>query len=205
MIQKATMISRVTFGAIATLALSACSQSAEQPTPEPEPTALETPDTDTTEPVSIIREDADIERGVDSLEPLHARISFDEGGSDLSEVALTELAAVLETRQFKAGGAIVLRGHTDSAGADAANLRSAQRRADAVRDWLIEKGVAETRITTVAIGEQNPGRPNAKPDGTPDEEGRAFNRRVDVGIAIPAELTAVEDAPTLIEKVSAED
>ena len=63
-------------------------------------------------------------------------------------------------------------------------------------------------VVVVAMGEQNPARPNAKPDGTPDEEGRAFNRRVDVSIAVPAELAGPnpdDEVLTFVEQVSDED
>ena len=155
------------------IAISACSSEPPEPDPTPVASSSEAPDSEESEGVSIIREDSDVAQGVIKLQPLEARISFDEGGSDLSEAAIAELEAVLATRQFEAGGAIVLRGHTDSKGPDAANLRAATNRAEAVRDWLLNKSVPEARITVVAMGEQNPARPNAKPDGTPDEEGRA--------------------------------
>ncbi|MXO82000.1 OmpA family protein [Altererythrobacter aestiaquae] len=192
------------------LAMAACTSERAEPEPEPSPTATlgEAPDPEQSEGVSIIREDSDVAQEVIKLQPLNARISFDEGGSDLSDTAIAELEAVLETRQFEAGGPIVLSGHTDSKGTDAANMRAARNRAEAVRDWLVERNVPQSRITVIAIGEQNPARPNAKPDGSPDEEGRAFNRRVDVAIAVPAELALPDpedETPTLVEQVSAED
>ncbi|WP_209349185.1 OmpA family protein [Pontixanthobacter sp. CEM42] len=192
------------------LALAACTSEPAEPEPEPLPTATigETPVPEESEGVSIIREDSDVAQEIIRLQPLETRISFDQGGSDLSGTAIAELEAVLETRQFKAGGAIVLSGHTDTKGTDAANMRAAQNRAEAVRDWLVAKNVPLSRITVIAIGEQNPARPNARPDGSPDEEGRAFNRRVDVVITVPAELAGPnpeDEAPTLVEQVSTED
>src|SRR5690606_40300595 len=102
-----------------------------------------------------------------------------------SEAAEAVLGKVLESRQLAEGWPIVLRGHTDSAGHDEANLRVSRRRAEAVAEWLTERGVDPGRIEVVALGEQRPVAPNARLDGTPDEEGRARNRRVTVSIAPP--------------------
>lgn len=189
------------------LALAACNSSAPEPA-EPEPVPVETPPGPDGAPVSIIRADADVEVDPATLEPLEQRISFDEGGSDLGEAAVAELEMVMESAQMKAGGPIVLRGHTDSEGRDNANLRASENRAEAVKAWLVQQGVAENRITVIAMGEQNPARPNALPDGTPNETGRAFNRRVDLTIAGRETGTAVsgEDEPqTFVERVAAED
>ncbi|MGB7408280.1 MAG: OmpA family protein [Pontixanthobacter sp.] len=187
------------------LTLGACNNQADAP-PAPEPADLTEPE-EIEEPVSIIRSDVEVEPNPLVLEPLEQRISFDGGEAQLSVAALAELREVVESEQVKAGGPITLRGHTDSAGRDDANIRASRQRAERVRDWLVENGIAEDRITVIAMGEQNPARPNAKPDGTPNETGRAFNRRVDLSVALPPELEAAqeEDAQSLIERVSAED
>ena len=52
-------------------------------------------------------------------------------------------------------------------------------------EWLVEKGVSSERIEIIAFGEQNPIEPNALPDGTPNEKGRAANRRAEVHVAVP--------------------
>lgn len=169
---------------VAALALAACDRSEPTAPPEPAEPAPEAPP-----PASIIRPDLEVNRIEPKLEPLEASVSFAETGGELSAAALEDLEAIMESPQLAKGGAIVLRGHTDSTGDDEANLRVSRRRAEVVRDWLIEHGVAEDRITVIALGEQRPIAPNAKLDGTPDEEGRAANRRVDVSIALPEEST----------------
>jgi outer membrane protein OmpA-like peptidoglycan-associated protein len=65
-------------------------------------------------------------------------------------------------------------GHTDNAGTDAANLRLSQARADAVREYLIGKGVDAGRITAKGYGEGNPVADNKT------AAGRAANRRVEL-------------------------
>ncbi|RJX69166.1 OmpA family protein [Tsuneonella suprasediminis] len=157
------------------------------------------------EKISIFRPDVEIAREPKPMAPLSMRIGFDDGGSELSDAARKVLQEVLNSPQMKAGGAIVLGGHTDSAGNDAANLRASRKRAETVRDWLIEHGVAEKRITVIAFGEQNPVAPNAKDDGTPDEDARARNRRVDITIAVPPgtpEAAKSGAAETLVDELT---
>lgn len=168
--------------AASALALAACNSGP----PEPQPTPDATP-TDDAKPVSILRPDVDQPENPLPLDPLVMTIGFPGGGSDLSEKADTQLEDVLGSPQFKLGGPIILRGHSDSAGTDAANMRASKARAEAVKDWLTEKGVEEDRITVIAFGEQNPAQPNAKPDGSPDEEARAANRRVELVVQVPEE------------------
>jgi len=66
-----------------------------------------------------------------------------------------------------------IAGHTDSTGSDAYNQKLSQRRADAVRDMLINRyGIDASRLTAVGYGESKPIASNATADG------RAQNRRV---------------------------
>jgi len=67
---------------------------------------------------------------------------------------------------------IELQGHTDSVGADKYNLNLSQRRADAVRAYLLSQGVSASQIVARGYGEAQPVADN----GT--AEGRAQNRRV---------------------------
>jgi outer membrane protein OmpA-like peptidoglycan-associated protein len=69
---------------------------------------------------------------------------------------------------------IEVGGHTDNVGAAAANLRLSQARAEAVRDYLISKGVEEGRLTAQGYGEEQPVADNAT------AVGRAANRRVEL-------------------------
>lgn len=133
------------------------------------------------------------------LLPLETTLSFPDGTPELTEAVRAELATIVESPQVDAGGSIVLRGHSDSAGSDEINLEASRERAEAVRDFLVESGIAEDRIEIIAFGEQNPVEPNALPDGSPDEEGRAANRRVEV--KVETGRPAVREQ-TLIESLS---
>jgi OOP family OmpA-OmpF porin len=68
---------------------------------------------------------------------------------------------------------IVIEGHTDDRGPADFNRTLSQQRADAVRDYLVKKGVAADRLETKGFGPDRPVQPNTT------SEGRAANRRVD--------------------------
>jgi outer membrane protein OmpA-like peptidoglycan-associated protein len=69
---------------------------------------------------------------------------------------------------------IVVKGHTDSTGDDARNLELSKKRADAVRNYLVGRGIAPDRVRAEGRGELEPVLPNDT------AEGRAQNRRVDI-------------------------
>lgn len=64
-------------------------------------------------------------------------------------------------------------GHTDSDGDDAANLKLSEQRAQAVKNILLNQGVADKQLTVKGYGETKPISPNTTPDG------KANNRRVE--------------------------
>ena len=71
-------------------------------------------------------------------------------------------------------------GHTDSTGSDAINNPLSVERAQSVRDYLVTRGVAATRVETAGRGEREPVASNAT------EAGRAKNRRVEIFLREPA-------------------
>ncbi len=177
-------------GLAAPILLTACDRAGP---PEPAPKA-DAPQT------SIIREGfEDPDTAAIALAPLEARISFADGGEELNESAIADLETILNSPQVAEGGAIVLRAHSDSAGPGDTNMEMSELRGNLVRDWLTGQGIAAERIEVIAFGEQNPLRPNAKPDGTPNEAGRAANRRVNITVTLP---TSEDQArPTVAEQI----
>lgn len=71
---------------------------------------------------------------------------------------------------------IQIAGHTDSTGSEEYNMQLSQRRADAVKNALVGKGVNPGRMTTIGYGESKPIASNAT------EAGRQQNRRVEIRI-----------------------
>ena len=69
---------------------------------------------------------------------------------------------------------VIATGHTDSIGTEAYNQKLSERRANAVKAYLVSKGVPANKITTLGKGETQPVATNKT------KEGRAKNRRVDV-------------------------
>jgi len=73
-----------------------------------------------------------------------------------------------------------VEGHTDSKGSDAYNQPLSEKRAAAVKDWLVGQGALPASTKTLGWGKRRPVAPNAKPDGADDPAGRQKNRRVEV-------------------------
>jgi OOP family OmpA-OmpF porin len=71
---------------------------------------------------------------------------------------------------------VIAVGHTDSRGSDAYNQKLSVRRAEAVKAYLISKGIESNRVYTEGKGEGQPVADNAT------SEGRAKNRRVEVEV-----------------------
>ena len=89
-----------------------------------------------------------------------------------AQTKLNEVAEAL-TKQDK-DSTIVVEGHTDSQGAAQMNQDLSQKRAEAVRTYLVSRGIAADRITATGFGPSRSIADNASP------EGRANNRRVEI-------------------------
>ncbi|MEZ4294331.1 MAG: OmpA family protein [Polyangiaceae bacterium] len=69
-----------------------------------------------------------------------------------------------------------IAGYTDNVGKEAFNIKTSKSRADSVRQWLIDHGVAESRLVAQGYGPKNPIADNKT------KEGRAKNKRVEFAI-----------------------
>lgn len=86
---------------------------------------------------------------------------------------LNRIAGILMTLK---GYTIAVYGYTDSVGTQAYNLQLSQRRAEAVRDFLVEAGIPSKIVSVRGFGKSDPRVPGD------NEEARAANRRVEIAI-----------------------
>jgi outer membrane protein OmpA-like peptidoglycan-associated protein len=98
-------------------------------------------------------------------------VHFDFDRYTLRPEALRVLEQAVSAMKQDAGLRLTLEGHTCSIGTAEYNLALGERRANAVRDYLTQNGVAATRLQTVSYGEEKPKHDNAR------EETRRLNRR----------------------------
>ena len=104
-------------------------------------------------------------------------VLFDTGRADLKAGALGNLGKLVAFLKEYPDRTVMIEGHTDSVGSSESNLQLSQRRADAVRDYLMQQGVGVARLVSSGKGE---GLPVA---GNDIAAGRQMNRRVEVVIA----------------------
>lgn len=101
-------------------------------------------------------------------------ILFDTGKDSIkpeSEPLLDEVKKLLEQDK---GLKLVIAGHTDNVGEKKANQALSQKRAAAVKAWLVKKGIDGKRLEEKGFGDSVPVADNRS------EEGRAKNRRVEL-------------------------
>lgn len=94
-----------------------------------------------------------------------------EAATVLDQIAASLLESVNMSRT------ITVTGNTDAIGSESYNTTLGQQRADQVRDYLVSKGVASSRITSRSAGEGDPLAPNNT------DNGRATNRRVLISLS----------------------
>jgi len=117
-----------------------------------------------------------VELKEDKIE-IHEKIQFEYNSANILEVShslLNEVADVIKkTPRIKK---IQVEGHASSDGSDDYNLRLSDKRAKAVRTYLIAQGVAKEKLVAKGYGETKPIADNAT------EAGREKNRRVEFNI-----------------------
>jgi OmpA-OmpF porin, OOP family len=105
---------------------------------------------------------------------IKGNILFETGSANIQKQSLKlldEVAIVLARNPEL--GPVLVEGHTDNVGSDSLNLSLSQKRAQAVVDYLISKGIDTRRLRAKGFGESKPIATNTTPLG------RAKNRRVD--------------------------
>ena len=100
--------------------------------------------------------------------------NFDFNKAEVRPEGRDILDRVVKTLKDNPDVKVVVEGHTDSVGSDAYNKKLSERRAEAVKRYLVRQGIDPSRIRTVGYGKSKPIADNST------EEGRAKNRRAEV-------------------------
>jgi len=112
-------------------------------------------------------------------------VLFDFDKWDIKKEAASTLGKVAVIIKEKAQGPTLIEGHTDSKGSLEYNQKLSERRAEAVRSWLVEKqGLKPDMFVVKGWGETKPIAPNTNKDGSDNPKGRALNRRVTITIPL---------------------
>jgi OmpA-OmpF porin, OOP family len=101
-------------------------------------------------------------------------ILFDTGKSTFLQQTYPVLQSIAAILKEYPSSKFSIEGHTDSDGKDAANQKLSEDRAGAVRNYLVENGIASERLSSVGFGESKP------IDTNKTKAGKANNRRVEV-------------------------
>lgn len=135
-----------------------------------------------------IQDGREVNRGSDPLDPTDGYetfetevnqatklegINFSFNSSSIEPGSEDALMRVYYTLTENPTMQIEIQGHTDNVGDESVNLRLSQERADAVKQFLVQKGIASNRIQTKGLGSSNPIATNDT------EAGRAQNRRIE--------------------------
>lgn len=144
---------------------------AAKPAPKPEPVATPEP-----APMPPVAAPAPVKQTV-TIASTAGQANFDVGSARLTAAGRAAVDEVIEQlRGFDRVKSIIITGHTDSTGSAAYNQKLSERRAAAVRDYMISRGVNPALLTAVGAGEDQPIADNKT------KEGRAMNRRVEIEI-----------------------
>lgn len=134
---------------------------AVEPTPEPAPAPIV--DTEPEPAPELVRVELDVK--------------FDFDKSRVREESYSDIKNLADFMQQYPQTNTTVEGHTDSVGTDQYNQRLSERRAEAVRNVLVnEYGVEGGRVNSVGYGESRPVADNST------EEGRQINRRVEAEV-----------------------
>ena len=105
---------------------------------------------------------------------LSGGVLFATGKAQILPGAQAQLNQVADALKTQAEQHFTIEGHTDNQGTDAVNSELSARRANAVRDYLVVRGVSPNSISVSGLGSTRPVADNKT------TEGRAMNRRVEI-------------------------
>src|SRR5690606_9182390 len=91
-------------------------------------------------------------------------ITFATGKADITPESEATLQKALRTLRTYPEIQVEISGHTDDVGSNASNQRLSQLRAESVKNWLVEHGIEEARLTAAGYGEEQPFVANDSPE-----------------------------------------
>ena len=104
-------------------------------------------------------------------------IRFDFDKANIKPEFVPVLDEAVAALQKHPGKRVAIEGHTDAIGSEAYNMKLGMRRAESVKNYLVEKGIAADTLSTESFGKDKPVADNKT------KEGRAMNRRVEFKVA----------------------
>lgn len=114
------------------------------------------------------------EEAIKRLNDYAKTILFDSGKASFQQQTFPVLQAITAILKEYPTANFSIEGHTDSDGKDATNQKLSEDRAAAVKNYLVENGIAASRLTSAGFGESKP------IDTNKTKAGKANNRRVEV-------------------------
>jgi len=130
----------------------------------------------------------------DSINYIAHNIMFNSSSDELTDSSYLALDALATLMKDHPEWHLTIEGYTDSSGRADKNLLLSQKRALAVKIYLIKKGIAERRLTATGLGQANPIADNSTPAG------RAINRRVELKISQEGQQDGKQDSTPEIDK-----
>lgn len=103
-----------------------------------------------------------------------SKIFFENNSDKLKVASLSQLDELSKILNKYEGATLTIEGHTDSVGADDFNMILSQKRSNSVKQYLIGKGILDTRLIAIGYGETKPVSDNTT------KLGKAKNRRVEL-------------------------
>jgi len=114
------------------------------------------------------------EQITDAVSSKSYHIEFETGSAAIKPSSYQLLDEIFESAVVAEGLKVGVYGHTDNKGSDDVNIPLSQKRAEAVKAYLLRKGLKENRIEAQGYGSQKPIADNS------NEAGRSKNRRVEI-------------------------
>lgn len=124
------------------------------------------------------------EEGINLILDENSKVTFDYNKYSLTSTAKANLDKLIEVFKEYPDTDLLVIGYTDNVGSQSYNKPLSEQRAQSVKDYLISKGIASSRLTSTGKGIEDPIADNST------AEGRAKNRRVEVTITANEKMKA---------------